>query len=165
MRSLKGGVVMVGIFDIKKLGMENFYFIAHRFDKILIGEKHRRNAKRMSSSKTHEYQELERALADDQIMEIHVFDGKKEIFAVRSDKGLEMYKPLEITKGGVEREYRLNKKVFEKENKEKRLIYNTLVTREYMRNDPETKLAYIDRTVLLEMRLYERDEKGDGHVE
>lgn len=113
-----------------------YFFIAHLFDRLLVGKQN-----------SSQYKELREALNNDQVLEVHFFNGNKEIFASRIGNRLMAYEPLiHSTDPGneqvVERAYRL-----EKEITIDGVLYDTLVVKDYIEYD-EHHHAYVEKTVL-----------------
>ncbi len=123
---------------------DKFQFIVHRFDEVEVGE-----------GKEDLFKDCEK------ILEVHIFDGTKELFGRRVDDKLETYEPLiydgnnnedsNSCKDWIERTYEL-------EEKFKNSKYNVINVAEHIAYD-ENHLAYVDKTVILSLgkgrELYE----------
>jgi hypothetical protein len=127
-------------FDINVVDLNDYYFIAHTLECVLVGKK-------CDSS----YEKLLKRLKDDTVLELHLFNEEKEIFATRIDGKLLVYQELEhqTDQEGkrykvVEREYMLDDVIQSKTS------YEGLIVREYINFD-ENCLAYVDRTVLCKL--------------
>lgn len=123
----------------------HYFFIAHLFDRVLIGEK---------GDKVHKH--LEYAIENDNVLEVHFFNKIKEIFAIRREDGqLMAYNDLlhndDYLENIIERSYKLDKVVKDNNGKVK---YNILNVKEYIDFD-ENDMAYIDKTILYSL------EKGE----
>lgn len=146
MNRLKGGVaVSLKPFDFARLDLDDYYFIAHLFSRVLIGDKY---------SPSHE--QLVKAIENDEVLEVHFFNPQKEICASRIEDTLMLYEPLEHVEPEDEenvilRSYKLEKKFMCETG------YNTLEVKEYIKFDENDHLAYTDRTVLY--RLTKKGEK------
>lgn len=144
MMLLKNGVVNVKMklqqFDINVVDLNDFSFIVHTLEKVLVGKK-------CDSS----YEKLLESLKDDTVLELHLFNEEKEIFATRIDGKLLVYQELEHQTNQerqwykvVEREYKLDGVI------QSETSYKGLKVREYINID-ENCLAYVDRTVLCKL--------------
>lgn len=122
-------------FKYYEIDMDHYYFIAHLFDRVLIGEK---------GDKAHK--QLEHAIEKDNVLEVHFFNEIKEIFAVREEGQLLAYNNLlhndDQPENIIERSYKLEKTVKNNEVK-----YDVLKVRKYIDFD-ENDMAYIDKTIL-----------------
>lgn len=131
-------------FHLEEIDIKNYYYIAHLFDRILIGKE---------GESTHH--ELIEAIRNDEILEVHFFNEKKEIYAARVNGKLMVYEPLEHRQVEKEkvilRSYRLEEK--------RRVKYDTLEVKEYIEYDTDN-LAYVDRTVLYQ--LVKRGKKNES---
>lgn len=121
-------------FELSELDIYDFYFIAHLFDRVLLGK-----------NNEPPYHELVKALCEDRVLEAHFFNKDKEIYASRINHQLVAYKPLfhlkEEDKDVVTRSYKIEG------NKSDR--YNTLTVKEYV--GYEDHLAYVKQTILYEL--------------
>lgn len=119
--------------DVK---METFQYIAHLLDRVLIGEKGDAS-----------FEELRKAVEQDAVWEMHLFNTTQEIFAAREGDELVVYKPLmhrdDCPKRMVSRAYELEKPFS--------LKYKALEVREYLDFDDDG-LAYVARTVLYKLK-------------
>lgn len=122
--------------------MGKFYFIAHTFQDVLIGE-----------NCDNQYKIVKKAFSENVILEAHFFNKNQEIFFYRENGKIKRYKTLihDEKKKFNDRFYVLDKKVFDNNNK---LKYNTLQIREYINFDKKSHLAYVDKTILY--KLYKR---------
>lgn len=137
------------------------YFIAHLLDKVLIG----------NIGDSQDYPKLREAAADDRILELHIFNRYKEIYAVWEAQQVVRYTDLvhcdnerysnghnvnedysnEYCDGGyVEYEYELESRYARGRNP----AFDTLITRTYLVSDKDSEFAMprIGRTVLFGLR-------------
>lgn len=123
---------------------KRYYYIAHLLDRILLGRE-----------KDDKYDELRQAFRGGQVLELHLFNEEKEIFATMAEGRYLVYDPLfhELTdeEGRViTRRYKLMPEM--QDNKE--FSYNQLEVKEYVAKDEkahaahEDHMAYIEKTVL-----------------
>lgn len=126
-------------FNIKQLEMRDYYFIAHRLDRVLLGRE---------GEPAHRL--LLEAIEQGTLLEAHFFDGEKEIFVVRAGEHLVAYEPLlhEATKEEdcISRSYRLEDKFLAPDGG-----YNLLAVKEYVNYDKLSQLAYVEKTVLYKL--------------
>jgi len=118
--------------------MEEYQFIAHLLDRILIGEKG-----------DDAYKQLQEALEQDAVWEVHFFNKTQEIFAAREGDELVVYRPLMHREDCADRvavrTYKLDPSLAQK------FKYSSLVVKEYLDFDDEG-LAYVESTVLYELK-------------
>ncbi|WP_129600801.1 hypothetical protein [Anaerophilus nitritogenes] len=131
--------------------METFNFIAHRLDKVIVGK---------IDKNVSEGEEIRNQLKEEWLLELHIFNEKKEIFYRRINGGLKPYKVLEHEQDAenkriktIDRNYILEKQ-FQRETQ-----YNMLSIREYIKLDQDSHLPYVDKTVLLDL-IYDENIKG-----
>lgn len=138
---------MLKPFRLDQLAMEDYYFIAHLLDRVLLGQ---------SSDPAHNT--LLRGIKDGMLIEAHFFNQEKELFVVQQGDELMAYRPLEHKEEsqGVSRIYKLDPKW--KKRQGEGVGYEALEIREYITNDKETNLAYVEKTVL--RRLIREGETG-----
>lgn len=148
MKSLSGGVSVNGIkpFDWETFtsGMNDFYFIAHLLDQVLVGRK----------DDGRSYQQLLQGVREDAVLEIRIFNCKKERHAARVDGRMMIYQDLEHDQkrngaNVIDRYYEL----------EEGLNYQALHVKEYIAID-EFHHAYVEKCV-----LYRLIAKGDDRDE
>lgn len=143
------------LLDISGYKKEKPFYIAHRFDRVIIGECNDENWKE--------------AAEKGGLLELHIFNSEKEIFFARTDEGIEKYDELEHKlEGGkdcrigperrcVERKYELDGKL------KSEFGYEAVEVVEYIGFDDGScekgddkdgkcceysNLAYIEKTVL-----------------
>ncbi|WP_053956482.1 hypothetical protein [Inediibacterium massiliense] len=136
--------------------METFNFIAHRLDQVIVGK---------IDKNVSEGEEIRNQLKEEWLLELHIFNEKKEVFYRRINGGLKPYKVLEHEKilqeqdtrnkvvKIIDRNYILEKQ-FQREKQ-----YNMLSIREYIKLDQDSHLPYVDKTVLLDL-IYDENVKG-----
>ncbi|MBN4074637.1 MAG: hypothetical protein COA82_03335 [Alkaliphilus sp.] len=127
----------------KDMAGEKYYFILHKFDSVVVGEKIEGNA---------QYKELKEAVVEENILELHLFNRKREVFLRRENEELDSYKVLEHSDGCkktkvIERKYELENRISG---------YDFLIVKEYIKHD-EKSLAYVDKTI-----LYKLGRKSNG---
>ena len=92
--------------------------------------------------------ELLKAIDQGTVLELHLFNEQKEIFAVRRQDELVSYKPPEHE---TEPEDKVITRSYELEEKFKKITgYDTLEVKEYI--DYEDHLAYVKKTVLCKLK-------------
>lgn len=126
------------ITSFEQVDMDHFYFIAHLFDRVLVGEK---NGFR--------YDELVEGFDNDCVIEMHLFNPQKEIFVAREQGVLAAYPPMEHEEGRQERpvftrNYWLDKQLTGP--------YETLEVKEYVSFDEHHHMACIAKTVLCKLK-------------
>jgi len=119
-------------FKWEEVGIKDYYFIAHLFDRILIGKENE-----------YPHNELIEAIRNDEILEVHFFNEEKEFYAARIQDKLMAYEPLWHKKVPAEQ---VILRAYQLEEKYQTGSYDTLEVKEYIRYDDN--LAYVDRTVL-----------------
>jgi len=150
-------MAMLRPFDLKKVDLVDYFFIAHLFDRILIGKE---------GMSVHDI--LIEAINQDSILEVHFFNEEKEIYAARIDDKLVVYDTLmhqkelkkstqsssssdsesELEEDVIIRSYLLDKEVKDQKGT---VIYDILQVKEYINYD-EGCQAYIDKTVLYRLK-------------
>ena len=111
---------------------DRYYYIAHLLDKVIIG-----------GENDQYFEEVKNAVEKCNILELHLFNEEKEIFAVRADGALKVYQ-LDGAKQEEEEHVIYRKYKIETAIKK----YRYVETREYIAFDKETHMAYVNRTVL-----------------
>lgn len=121
--------------------MDDYYFIAHLLDRVLVGR-----------AKEYPYEVLWEAVERNTVLEVHLFNEQKEIFAVRCQDELVCYQTLEHEDrqedGVITRSYRLAENFTKKDGADD---YDTLEVKEYIGYD-EDYLAYVEKTVLYRLK-------------
>jgi hypothetical protein len=117
---------------------KSYYYIAHLLDRVLLGQE-----------KDDKYDALKQALRDGQVLELHLFNEEKEIFATRADGRYLVYHPLLHKKEYTEqpvitRCYELMRGLLKANGMEN----CRLEMKEYIDYDEESHLAYVKKTIL-----------------
>jgi hypothetical protein len=118
------------------------FYIAHLLDRILVGIK---DDKR--------YDELKQAIADGELLELHLFNEEKEIFIARESNEIWVYEPLFHDE--EERKYKKIDRCYKIDSRFSCDVYKWLEVREYVEYDKTSHIAYVKRTGLYKLR---RDE-------
>lgn len=114
-------------------GMDDYYFIAHLFDQVLLGHK-----------KDSDHDRLLQAIKDGNLLEVHFFNQEQEIFIVRCGQDFCKYNPIKHQiENGITKSYRLEKQ-FRKKG------YENLVVKEYINYDDD--LAYVEKRALYDLQ-------------
>lgn len=124
-------------FDITRISITDYFFIAHLFDRVLVGK---------TNQSPHE--ELLEAICQDRVLEVHFFNQQKEIFATRFQDGLLTYQTLNHQEG---QEDKVITRSYQLEERFKKDGYATLVVKEYIDYDQD-HLAYVGKTVLYQLK-------------
>lgn len=116
-------------------GMDDFHYIAHLLDRVLVG--------RRGDEQYHRY--LLQGMQDDTVLEIRLFNKKEERCAARVDGRMIMYAPLrhedsENDDRIIDRFYKV----------EKGFNYTALHVKEYISIDDDHH-AYVEKCVLYEL--------------
>lgn len=112
-----------------------YYYIAHLLDKVIIGD-----------NDDNQWEELEEAYKNSCLLEIHLFNDKKEIFAVRVNGELKEYEQMEHEKEETGRVITRSIKIDKSIAKDKK--YTKYKVKEYIDYDKTTHMAYVEKTVL-----------------
>ena len=118
---------------------KRYYYIAHLLDCVLLGQE-----------KDDKYDVLKQALRNGQVLELHLFNEEKEIFATRADGRYLLYHPLLHKKEYTEqpvitRCYELMRGLLQADE----ITDNCrLEVKEYIDYDEESHLAYVKKTIL-----------------
>ncbi len=128
-------------FDIRKIDMTDYYFIAHLLDRVLVGR-----------TGEYPYEELLEGIRLDTLWEAHFFNSEIEIFVARLQDRLVIYKPLEHEKVSkdkviITRSYQLE----ERFSSPGETGYDAVEVKEYIDYD-EYNLAYVKKTVLYKLK-------------
>ncbi|MBE1555400.1 hypothetical protein [Sporosarcina limicola] len=119
-------------FDLADVGINEPFFIAHLYGCVLIGRKGEPS-----------YTELLKALDNDTVLEMHLFNGEIEVYATRVNHSLVAYEPLEPL--DVPDEQVMTRTYSIEQNKFNG--YKKLIVKEYIDYD-EDCMAYVKQTVL-----------------
>ncbi len=116
-----------------------YYYIAHLLDKVIIGD---------NDDDDNQWEELEKAYKNkiSCLLEIHLFNEEKEIFAVRVNGVLKEYKEMKHKKEETEKVITRSIKIDKSIAKDKK--YTKYIAKEYIEYDEVTHMAYVDKTVL-----------------
>ncbi|MRN53120.1 hypothetical protein [Paenibacillus monticola] len=125
------------LFKLSELPMEQFSFIVHLFDRILVGK-----------VDDLQYRELVLALERDEVLEAHFFNKEQEVFAARVKRQLVAYRPL-LPLEVVDPTMEILTRCYEIEDN--KYSYNTLIVKEYI--DYEDDLAYVKQTMLYDLEM------------
>lgn len=140
------GGIKLKKFQLEDLSMDQFYYIVHLLDKVLVGEF---SIKDTASVK--QFTDVKGAIENDTVLEAHFFNSDQEIFVAQVEGELMMYAPLvhkQDTENSIDRFYELE----HLHNKSKWMPYKALHVKEYISYDEQTHLAYIDKTILVSLR-------------
>lgn len=148
------------VFDMHALekyeaGNPNPFFIAHLFEKVIVGRKWEDESNvDQDDKRTCAYKELTKGIEKNKVLELHLFGCGTELFVDREDGALKQY-PLIMSPSLEEkmdepkfapiiREYAIEKSL--------KTNYDILVIEEHVAFDPDSGLAYVKKTMLKEMK-------------
>ncbi len=117
---------------------KEYYYLAYLFDKVIFGRENDLG-----------YSMLMKAAKEGQVLEIHLFNGEKEVFASRKGEEYVVYDPLfhekpEVNNNVITRYYKLIQGLQDSSNSK----YDTLTVKEYISYDEKSYMAYVEKTVL-----------------
>ncbi|MNI40360.1 hypothetical protein D3C76_313250 [compost metagenome] len=126
---------------LEQFNTQCYFFIAHLYDRVLVG-----TTLDTEQEQTGHYEELQKALKQNLVLEVHFFNHDEEVYAAQKGGKLVVYEPLRHNTD-EQAEVITRSYVIESQYSS---LYKTLVIKEYI--DYEDNLAYVKQTILYELR-------------
>lgn len=133
---------------------QTYNFIIHKYDEVILGK--------VIKNEIYPQKIENKSFSEQEILEMHIFNSKGEMFLVKNGQTLKAYDYLKhnnkLDNQSSNEKIQKIERYYEIENNAKTDKYDTLKTIEYVNYDDNNHMAYIEKTVLCD--LIKNDNKG-----